>query len=769
MLKNKIEELGKPAYSQSLKYKVPHKRKTPEQAILGAIDFEYQLLEDRDRLISVQLSIEGNIRIFYITDEESKTFGIDELRELILSLLVELKIKPQKDGKMRKVYLASYYSTAELSQLKDFWNKASVRNVTPKIVNIVFPLKKRKTRKDRKNEGYFMCSLIDIYHFFVDMKTETGKKSLEAVSNEFKECRKLGGKMSIEGVGGNTEDYWKSHMLEFKDKYPVEFEKYALQDVIITEALLRAYRKKEWEELKVDLLQAPTNGAIATTFFRSFEMKEGEVFGNTNIPARKFILECSHGAVMVALKRGKFWSIYENDFTGFYGYSMRNAKLLPRNAEDIIPASNLKQLLSGYDGWAKVRFEFPKKYNEKKVFPTLPVQEYIPLNRVSPSITPTSDNGSLVVSAKDLIREKKQENNNACEARSKKSSLILFPRTGVSYCTVCEIRGAMAFGCKIEFLDGWYYTEGTNKFSDFAKKEIALRAKARTRGDKVGEAIHKSLPNHLVGKLFQHKGGFEIERAQDIADYLEEPLTDVISGKREVSMEVIEEDIERRLEEGLEGKAHAPRAIKKLSKKDPRLALCLRIKKNGVEITSKTRIGACWLPEVWSLILGRARAALWWVVNQYGLDPVHLSTDSFHDVNPLAGELDTPFGAYLIHTTKEKPEVMIINRTKLYLHGERVAQHAVHLPPAQKELVRKMITDAVKAKYDKTSTNTLRSAALKEEAFGGGYEKEMQFDPRWDNKVKIEADGSYRAWECIEEYFTYVREEEEAWRKKEND
>lgn len=729
MLKNIIEEFGKAVFTQSLSYKTPHVLKTPEQAILGSIDFEYQ--QDIDRLISVQLSIEGKTEIFYISESESKTFGIDELRVLILQTLDKNGIKYKSGKKVKHLYLASYYSTAELSQLKDFWNKCSVRNVTPKIVNVSFPLIERKSKEGVvRGKGRFLCSIIDVYHFFVDMKTETGKKSLEAVANEFKETKELGGKMTLEGVGGNTEDYWKSHMLEFKKKHPVEFEKYALQDVIITEALLRAYRAKEWEELSVDLLQAPTNGAIATTFFRSYEMKEGLKYGNTNIKARKFILECSHGAVMIALKRGLFESIFENDAKGFYSYSMYNSKLLPRNNEDIVRAGTLKELLTGYDGWCKVKFKFPNSFEGKKVFPTLPIQKYMPLK-----------DGKT----------------------GKKTSLILFPRTGVSYCTVSEIRGAMEFGCKIEFIEGWYYVDGTDSFSDFAGKEIALRAKARARGDKIGEAIHKSLPNHLVGKLFQHRGGFEIERAQDIAEYLEEPLDRVISGKAAVSILCIEEDIKERMEKGLEGKAHNERNLRKLKRKDTRLALCLRIKKNGVEVTSKTRIGACWLPEIWSLILGRARAALWWVINKYAIDPVHISTDSYHDVVPLNAEIETPFGMYIFEATGKEGKEMCIDRTKLYTHGEKIAQHAVHVN--DKPFVRKMIKDAVKTTYGKTGSNTLRSAALKGEAFGGNYEKEMKFDPRWDGKMKIVVglDGKvgYEAWESIEEYFGWIEKEKE--------
>lgn len=714
MLKNEIESFQGAIFTQSLKYKKPRPLKTPAQALLGAIDFEYI----KQRLLSVQLLIKGTFKIFYISEEESKTFGLDELKILIVNFLDETGIKYKSHKHYRTLYLASYYSTAELSMLKDFWNKAIVRNVTPKIVNISFPLIENKRKEvENSKRGYFSCHIIDIYHFFIDMKTTSGKKSLEAVSNEFEETRSLGGKMSIDGIGGKSEQYWKENMDKLLTRFPKTFEQYALQDVIITVALLKAYRNKIWKELGVDLLSASTNGSIATNFFRSYEMQPGKVFGNSNISVRKFVLQCSHGAVMVALKRGFFEKMYESDAKGFYTYSMRNTRLLPRNAEDIKQADTLKELLSSYDGWAAVEFDFPDVYNDKKVLPTLPVQEYMPL--------------------KDSYN------------KGKKPSLILFPKTGLSYCTISEVRGALNFGCKIKFVEGYYYTQGTTSLSDFASKEMRLREISKQKKDKIGEAIHKSLPNHFVGKLFQHKGGFEIEQAKNIAQYLETPIANVISGAESVSERTIQEHLE-----GLLARTKKEKWSKEKIKNDVLLSLLLKIKAHGTEVTQKTRIGACWLPEHWSLILGRARAALWFVINTYAQDPVHISTDSYHDVIPLNGEIDTPFGTYVFEPTSKEGKEMYINRTKLYTHGEKIAQHAVHIRDNEK--VRKMIVDAVKTKYNKTGTNTLRAACINDTAFGASCETEMQFDPRWDNKMCIEPYGSTRPWDSIEEYFYYI-------------
>jgi len=177
MLRNEIETFGKLLFIQSLTSLKTREFRTPEQAIIGAIDFEYY----KKRLISVQLSIEGRTKFILIDAKLSETFDIDNLKGIILDFLDEIGIKYRSQKKPKHLYLASYYSTAELSMLKDFWNKSSVRHVMPKIVNVSFPLLKRKTeRKGKRHDGLFFCSIIDIYHFFTDMKTPEGKKELRS-------------------------------------------------------------------------------------------------------------------------------------------------------------------------------------------------------------------------------------------------------------------------------------------------------------------------------------------------------------------------------------------------------------------------------------------------------------------------------------------------------------------------------------------------------------------------------------------------------------
>lgn len=714
MLTNEIDKLGKGAYMQSLTYKKPHKWK--ETAIIGSIDFEYT---KQNGLVSVQLSIEGHLSIDYIDPKKGKEFYIKDLRAIIKKRIKETGIplyasEKHKNKGRKTVYLASFYSTAEFSQINRFWNDVSVRNVTPNIINISFALTSHE-REDKKTGKTRVvtdvrCSIIDIYHFFSDLKTISGKKGLKDVANEFEAVKKIGGKYNLAGIGGKTYKYWIEHMDKLLVQHPKKFEQYALQDVIITEKLLREYRKKVWLELQVDLLQASTNGAIATNYFRMYEMSPNEKFGNTNTIARRFALKCAHGAVMVALKRGKFNNIYENDFTGFYSYSLANSELLPRSSDDIITAYSLEEALSGYDGWVKVEFVFPTTFNNKKVLPSLPVQENYP--------------------------------------GLKKKSLILFPRSGISHCTISEVRGALLFGAEIKFIEGYYYTEGTNKASEFAKKQINLRARAKDNKDRVGEGIHKSQPNHFTGKLLQHKGGFDLSNAKIIAGYLHCPLQDVVSnanGESLFSIKGLEEDIE------YNNKTLSPEEAKK------RNAYLKRVKATGGKVSSEMRIGACWLPEWWSLILGRSRAALWWVVNTYGMDVTHLSTDSFHDTKPLSGDIMTPFGMYKIHQTTNTPKTMIINRTKLYIYNNKPVHHAVHIRNKKKLVA--MIKNADKLKYAKTGKRTLRSAIIEDEAFGSEYEKEMQFDSHWDNKMELLSDGSYMPWDSIYDYFAFVESE----------
>ena len=673
MLDNEIDRIGNVAYFQSLKHQKRQGRF--KNALTGAIDMEY----DKEGLISVQIGIKNREFIFYYDEDfDGNNFYIKDLNILIKKCLDTMQFYYKSHKRYRHLFLASYWSTAELSQIKNFWEDSRVRNVSQSLMNISFNIHPKT----------FNVTILDIFHFFSDLKTK--RKDLDTIAKLYG----LEGKISLERFKGKSEEYWKKHMRELLNIDKNLFERYALQDIRITKQLIEKHRNRVFNETGIDIYNQKTNGSIAISFFRQNKMAEGEIFGNRNTKSRRFILKCSHGAVMCALKRGWVKQVYENDFSGFYTRTSVNTKLLPKSEKDIIFTNDLDEILdNAYDGWTEVYFKFPKKFK----YPTLPVQEYHPY--------------------------------------LKKPSMILFPRCGISFCTVSEIRTALDFGAEIDLLGGYYYNEGTDSWSEFAEEQMKLREEAQKNNDEIGSAIHKNMPNAAVGKLFQHKGGFDIENTKLISKFLKCDLKNVIENNLSIS------NID---------------SLINYTTDKTELKLLKKIKKNGTN--DNVRIGVAWLPEWWSIILGRARAVLWWVVNKYGTDPVHLSTDSFHDVSPLNGDIETPFGAYKIEEKEiSSGKDMFIVRTKLNVHGDNIVHHSLHLPQTK---AKEIIINNQNIKYERIGRCTIRDGILNNNNFGKEKVQEMSFQTGWDNKMKIitnyKGEEEFEVWENIEEFFDFV-------------
>ena len=68
----------------------------------------------------------------------------------------------------------------------------------------------------------------------------------------------------------------------------------------------------------------------------------------------------------------------------------------------------------------------------------------------------------------------------------------------------------------------------------------------------------------------------------------------------------------------------------------------------------------------------------------------------------------------MFEPTKQGAAEMTIARTKLYLHGEKIAHHAVHISEKTEEGAKeltKLIRSFSKSSYQKNSTYTMRQAA----------------------------------------------------------
>lgn len=88
-----------------------------------------------------------------------------------------------------------------------------------------------------------------------------------------------------------------------------------------------------------------------------------------------------------------------------------------------------------------------------------------------------------------------------------------YPLSGVSHCTVHEIRFALECGAKITLLEGWAYDlEGADtSLAEYSRDMLARKNAADRGGDYSARTMFKLMVNSLYGKFGQHNLGYSID------------------------------------------------------------------------------------------------------------------------------------------------------------------------------------------------------------------------------------------------------------------
>jgi hypothetical protein len=468
----------------------------------------------RTRILSVQIGDMMNRAIYY---PKVKGFTISKER---LFDYVRRFIK-SNGGKVRKhVYLITHWSVAETRHIRDFLDyftvKPSARGIHAQGVVT-----------DREGKEHII-HFVDSITFFGRSLADIG----ESVGFP---------KISLDGLDGKSDDWWKTRMDVLLEKYPEKYEGYALRDVEVLAVAFDKWRRWFLEHYGLDLLCCRSISGIASMIFRhtflheplaptridehevSVKRKKGyvkrmvkETVFNGDRNLRYFAMTHDWGALNEASTFGLYRhpvAIY--DIKASYG-TMLTLQALPV-ADTVWFETPDLDVAAKNEGFVSCGFSFPAG----TPFPCLPVPD---------------------------------EN----------CMTLVYPLSGISFCTTPELRLALQMGATIQWVKAWVFTPGE------AEKNHPLRRYAehfltlKVEGDKLTTAIAKDLLNVLVGKL--------IER---LPMYSEE---DMLKLRREVG-------------------AEAFRAI-------------WRDKKQREKHKGTRRTGSMWAPECWGLITGCGRATI---------------------------------------------------------------------------------------------------------------------------------------------------------------
>jgi len=577
------------AYDRVLTPKNPHKR-FKSVSIFG-FDTEFH----DDRLLSIQLSGFSGSKLI---TENLESYGA---RNLISDLT-----RYFEPDLAERNYLIAHFATADIGKLKDylldFRFKPVNRALHADFVKVEDSESEFKT-KTLKIDGKTF-KIIDLFAYF--------PCSLEKIG---------------EMIGLPKLEADRANILEFMRQNPEAFKAYALRDAEICMRAFNQFRNLIWSEFQVEVLKCPTIASVAGEIFRTRFLKEPvapyefeESYrdyktkqGWSKTKTSKIRFSGSRDVRNLALRAywgGRAECFFHGLIKGHFRYydvvslypSASMLQPLPNKDTEWLRFTSLDDI-HNLEGFAKVEFEFP----DDCMYPCLPVFGKI-FNR------------------------------------------LYFPKSGISYCTIAEIKEALRLGCEIKSIQGFGFKPGPKEIEHPLKAYMADMLNRKNQSSGLMRETYKLLMNALIGKLAQRNVEDNISAQQ--AYYIQHGVP-----------------------------------------------LCKAMRYKAPE-----RAGPLWAPEWASLILGRARAIMSQFISKGALMTVTDSVLLPAHVNIECEALNQlrSVGSDLIQEYGEIHKAFLI-RTRLYAlfneSGEilKEAHHAVHLTSEQ---VKRIMLKALELEAD---------------------------------------------------------------------
>jgi len=450
------------AYTTVLK---PRKPRKPVEATIIGLDSEF----DGDGLICYSLAIKVDGRVISKVHYPGKpTLTSLEFATLISQFLRETGVEAQS----KPVFLVSHFAQSELKHLEDLWSTLKIKVINRSMFGELGGIR-----------------IIDSLGFFPVALEKIG----EWVGLE---------KISLEGLDGYPEEYWKSNMRLLHEKHPQIFEEYARRDSeILVEAFSRLRNNilKEWG---LDILHSYTiahlSGEIFTTRFLTEPVepvteewqpyqvrntrgewvtrwRKTKVYGGSK-DKRYFAMRTYWGGRREAFIRGLVKEPIEvYDVKSMYPTCARTPLPL-KNTEwhHITGVENLNSILDGI-GYVHCEFQFPPEVYA----PCLPVYD----------------------------------------SRFPK---LLYPLEGESWCTTYELELASRLGVKIKSLEAWVFhptsQEGNHPLKQFIEGWFNMKSKFKEGS--LEYETSKLIMNSLIGKLAQRDDELTVEGYQTLLETL---------------------------------------------------------------------------------------------------------------------------------------------------------------------------------------------------------------------------------------------------------
>jgi DNA polymerase type B, organellar and viral len=506
------------------------------------------------------------------------------------------------------IYLIAYFAQAEISNLEgDTTDQFQTKSKEM--------FRRIKSTKDSIGRGRTI-KIVDLYGIL--------KGGLDKVG-DFIDLPKI----SLDGVGGKSETYWKQNMDELLKDHLLEFNQYANRDAEICYRAYTIIRAFFLDEYNVDILNFNTLPSIGSYIFRKHYLKEpvtptetirlpktrrktlvsGEV-RYYNYPQKYEVFAGDLNVRCAAL-----WAYHGPRTESFYIGRLEDVNLVYYDVDSLYPFSAVLQPLPNKDTeWFDLR---QQKANNPGLFTELiehgegyiEVTFRFPDDTMYPSLP--------VTGARDNI--------------------LYYPLDGTSWCTLSELRLAIKLGLTdYEVLRGYAFMP-TDREKNHVLKQFMVdihRLKQSSIKGSIEYELYKLIMNSLVGKM--------VQRIEDNT-----PLQLVQEG-------LIPGD-----------------ALHKISRKQ----------------TKSNKVGVLWLPEWAALILGKSHAIIsefvakgaYFISTDSVLLPsdTDISCDALTQLESVGSTLKREFD--VTHGVLIKDRVYALNPLDESPGNRRIANLGIHL------------------------------------------------------------------------------------------
>lgn len=411
-------------------------------------------------LLTVQLValVDGKLRARTLNVPGGK-LSVEQFVAGIREFLLDEGISPELRRGVRQVHVVGHELRAVLPILD-----SPLRDVAVKQVGKAHHGRLNSVKFD---DGTWDVRLVDLTAFFPKMPLD--------------EIARTVGLERLEADG--------PHLAELKDTNPERLHAHAVRDAEVVLRALADFREEMLADWEIDVLGRRTLASVASAIFRSHffqsgpsplrerrvvrrtktktgfreELRREQVFdGDWNVRVKACL--SYWGGQSEAFQRGLLvGSFVECDAVSLYPHAAI-LQPLPHAGTQWVRLTNLAQV-EEHEGFGTFRFAFPQEAR----YPCLPV------------------------------------NRNGVHR-------LVFPREGVSTCTLVEIRLALRMGATVELVDGYGFKPGERERDHGLAGYMRhfLKMKAAAQKGTLPYATAKLLANALLGKLAERLHGSEL-------------------------------------------------------------------------------------------------------------------------------------------------------------------------------------------------------------------------------------------------------------------